>query len=250
MAYVLYYVIKFYNPYKLIFIFGRKGCGKTTFIQKYALRYKKKGYTVYSNTPVTGGIYLYDPTKIGQLQFEPNSVVFLDEVSTIFHNRDFKSMKKDTRDFFAYLRHRKIRFYCFSQTFNNTDKVIRDQCDQMYIMQNYLNVLSIARLIAKGPRVYSDNTAGEDHVGDGLTITPLIFAPFGTRLFTWVPKYAKYFDSFECDPLPLTEFKYYNKELDLYHDSIFTRLRFFILRCWSRFTGSKVCKMVSNRKTH
>lgn len=234
VAYVLYWSWRFRNPYKLYFIFGRKGCGKSTFIQKWALKYLKKGWTVYSNTPVAGGVYLYNPQDIGQLNFKPNSVVFCDEVSTIFHNRDFKSMRKDTRDFFAYCRHRRIVFYAFSQTFNNADKVIRDQCDRMYIMSNFLNCMSIGRLIKKGPRVYSNNEAGEDHIGDSLTIMPWILAPFGSVLFTWIPKYAKYFDSFEAEPLPLDNFVYYDARKDLYHVTLFARLSAFFRDCLKR----------------
>ena len=39
---------KYLNPYKLVFVFGKKGSGKSTLIQKLSNKYYKNGWTVYS----------------------------------------------------------------------------------------------------------------------------------------------------------------------------------------------------------
>lgn len=40
---------KYLNPYKLYVIFGPKGVGKSTLLQKLASYYKKRGYNIYCN---------------------------------------------------------------------------------------------------------------------------------------------------------------------------------------------------------
>lgn len=40
---------RFLNPYKLIFIFGKKGSGKSTVLSKLAYRYIKQGKEVYKD---------------------------------------------------------------------------------------------------------------------------------------------------------------------------------------------------------
>lgn len=40
---------RFLNPYKLYVLFGPKGVGKSTLLQKLARYYRKRGYTVYCN---------------------------------------------------------------------------------------------------------------------------------------------------------------------------------------------------------
>lgn len=40
---------KYVNTYKLYLLFGKKGCGKSTMLQKLAVYYKKRGFNVYCN---------------------------------------------------------------------------------------------------------------------------------------------------------------------------------------------------------
>ena len=40
---------KYNNPHKLIFIFGKKGSGKSTYMVQLMLRHLKLGWTVYTN---------------------------------------------------------------------------------------------------------------------------------------------------------------------------------------------------------
>ena len=69
---------KYLNPYKLIMIFGKKGCGKTTTIAKFAHQHKKKGWNVYSTVPVPDAITI--PYEfIGKFWFPDNSVIFIDD---------------------------------------------------------------------------------------------------------------------------------------------------------------------------
>ena len=55
-----YFSIRFRNPFRLIFLFGKKGCGKSSTLCKLAFDYIRKGWTVYSTEPIPG-TYLLPP---------------------------------------------------------------------------------------------------------------------------------------------------------------------------------------------
>ena len=103
------------NPYKLIFIFGKKGSGKTTTLTKIALDHIRKGYKVYSTIEIPG-TYLFDIREIGLRTFEPKSIVLCDEIVMVWDARDFSKFPKYVRDFFKYQRQYKLKVYLFSQT--------------------------------------------------------------------------------------------------------------------------------------
>ena len=44
-----YFESRYYNPWKLIFMWGAKGSGKSTTFTKLAYKYLKKGYDVYTD---------------------------------------------------------------------------------------------------------------------------------------------------------------------------------------------------------
>ena len=44
-----YLSAKYNNPHKLIFIFGKKGSGKSTYMVSLMLQHLKKGWNVYTN---------------------------------------------------------------------------------------------------------------------------------------------------------------------------------------------------------
>ena len=223
----LHHYRKFSNPYKLYMVFGKKGAGKTTLITKLAIKYMRAGRTVYSTVPVPG-TYGFDPVDLGRLQFEPNSVVFVDEVGMIFDNRNFKNFRDDTRDFFKLQRHYGCTVYLFSQAFD-IDKKIRDLTDNMYLITNFCNCISIARKINRYITiVHSDSGTGESHLADDMDFTPWFTIPFGGAIFTWLPAWSKYFDSFDAPELPKKDFIYYDVKDDLYHVSIFNRLSNFM----------------------
>lgn len=81
---------KYVNLYKLIFVFGKKGSGKSTLLTKLAYKYKKKGWKVYTTEKLPGTLNIDDPKKIFDMNFPEKSCIFIDEVSLIWDNRDFK----------------------------------------------------------------------------------------------------------------------------------------------------------------
>ena len=126
-----YLSYKFRNKYKLFFVFGKKGAGKTTMLTMLAYKYNQAGVKVFCNTEIPG-TYLFDAGKdIGFYKFPENSVIMIDEVSLIWDNRNFKQFKPEVAKFFRLQRHHKLTVWLFSQTFD-VDKKIRDLTDKMF----------------------------------------------------------------------------------------------------------------------
>lgn len=203
-----YHLVRYRNPYKLFMVFGKKGSGKSTLMCKLAIKYAKKGYTVYCNSYIPGTWY-FDAKDVGFYHFPENSVLLIDEVGMIWDNRDFKSFKKEVRDYFKLQRHYKHVVFLFSQSFD-VDKKLRDLTDNMYLISNFMNCFSFARRITKTITIsHGDkNATGESKLIDDYHFDPLFLFFIGTVKMTYIPRYVKYFNSFDAPQLPLKEFTY------------------------------------------
>lgn len=193
---------KYRNPYKLFMVFGKKGSGKTTLMVKLSRQYLKKGWNVYSDRELPG-CYRFKTEEFGRIQFPPNSLILIDEVGLVWDNRNFKSFPEHVKVYFKYQRQYQHVVYLFSQSFD-IDKKIRDLTDHLYIVQNFCNFLSIARRVTKTLTVvHADKSAqGESKIVDDYNIDSLLLAPFGSIRVTYIPKYVKYFKSFDPPQLP------------------------------------------------
>lgn len=193
------------NPYKLIFVFGKKGSGKSTLLEKLSNQYLKKGWTVYS-TEVTGDLsfttYDFDsinpisPRDIYKYNFPERSAIFIDEVSLIWDNRNFKNMDTKVVEWFRYQRHHKCRVYLFSQSFD-IDKKLRDLCDEMYIVGKLARVLVRAKRIIRKPVVVHPSPEAPARIDEDLIVDGPLMAFFGGRIYAWIPYWAKTFNSFK-----------------------------------------------------
>lgn len=182
---------KYVNPYKLIMIFGKKGSGKTTTLTKIALKELKKKRKVYSTVEIPS-TYLFNTDDIGNMTFEPNSTVLIDEVGMIWDNRDFKNFKPSVRDFFKYQRQYKLKIYLFSQTFD-IDLKLRNLTDEMYLLSNCLRVFSVARRISKKITI-KECADGTSTLSDTYEFYPLLF---GGLKFTFIPRYTSFYKSYD-----------------------------------------------------
>lgn len=201
-AFLVYHVILYRNPYKLFMVFGKKGSGKSTLMCKLALKYAKRGRPVYCNTPIPG-TYYFDVDKIGFEGFPEDSVILIDEVGMIWDNRNFKTFKPEVRDYFKLQRHYKHTVYLFSQTFD-VDKKLRDLTDNMYLIRNFFNCFTIARRITKTITIVHAGQGQETtaNLADDMQFDSLLLFWAGTVKITYIPKYAKYFNSFDVPELP------------------------------------------------
>lgn len=197
---------QYVNKYKLILTFGKKGAGKSCLLTKLAFQYRAKGWTVYS-TERTPGTYYFTPDQIGVVKFKPHSVVLIDEVSLIWSNRDFKNFKREVEEFFRLQRHDKLRVYLFSQTFD-VDKKIRDLVDEMFLITNVARVFSYGKRISKHAVLTYAEADRPSAIAENLSFDSFLLFWAGSRFFTFIPKYVKYFDSFRARPLKEVDFPY------------------------------------------
>ena len=182
------------NPYKLIFVFGKKGSGKSTLLTKLAIQYSRKKWSVFTTENIPGTQNISDPRKIFCMNFPEKSCIFIDEVSLIWDNRDFKTMDKRVIEWFRYQRHHKCRVYFFSQTFD-IDKKLRDLADDMFLVNKFLRVFVVAKHIVRKPVVVHPGPDSPARIDDDMVVDGPLLTLFGGRIFAFIPHWAKFFDS-------------------------------------------------------
>lgn len=204
-GFTFYWWYRLRNPFKLEMVIGKKGAGKTTDIQKRCFEYLNKGWHVYSSAPVAGCRY-FDAKNLGITGLPPYSLVLIDEAGIIWHNRDFKNFKGEIKDYFKLQRHYKHKVVLYSQSWD-VDKVLRELCDTIWIMKCHASCYSISRRVIRDIAVISaKDMRGEGYIADDLYYDSLFFFWCGAVRFTFIPKYMKYFNSFEIEPLPMAEY--------------------------------------------
>lgn len=184
---------RYRNPYKCIFIFGKKGSGKSCLMVNYMLKYLRRGWTVYTDIKDIriSGVRIIDSSALQTFRPEPHSAIFLDEVGISMDNRSFKTFPPGLRDFFKYVRKMRCCVYLNSQAFD-VDKKVRDTTDSMILQSSICNCISISRPILRKVTLTEPSADSESRIADRLK-----FAPLWDWKFYWMPRYFKYFDSFE-----------------------------------------------------
>lgn len=190
---------KYLNPYKLTMIFGKKGSGKSTLMVRMAYEYLALGWTVFCTERLDGCIHI-DYKDIGYKQIPPHSLLLVDEVGMIWDNRNFKDFKTEVRDWFKLQRHYKVKVVLFSQTFD-IDKKLRDLTDDMFLCTNVLRIFSWAKRITRRVVLVKPGNDSPARIDEELAYDGLIWWPFGSRILTFIPHWAPYFDSHNCPVL-------------------------------------------------
>lgn len=194
---------KYLNPYKLTMVFGKKGSGKSTLMVRMAYEYLAMGWTVFCTERLDGCIHI-NYEDIGFKQIPPNSLLLIDEVGMIWDNRNFKNFKSEVRDWFKLQRHYKVKVVLFSQTFD-IDKKLRDLTDEMFLCTNTLRIFSWAKRITRRVVLVQPGPDTPARIDEELAYDPLIFWPFGSRILTFIPSWAPFFDSHNCPELTAKE---------------------------------------------
>lgn len=182
---------KYSNPYKLIFVFGKKGAGKSCYMVRKILQYRRKGWNVYTDMSDIRipGVRIISVSDFSTFRPEPHSLVCLDEVGISMDNRSYKTFPPGLRDFFKYVRKMQIVVIMNSQAFD-VDKKVRDTTDSMILLQSIGSLFSIARPIRRSITLTQPSAEAESRIADVLR--------FGS-LFSWhfyfMPGYFRYFDS-------------------------------------------------------
>lgn len=210
--YWFYWVLRMKNFFKFIIVVGKMGSGKTTLLTKQALKFKKKKtyleydnkikkfvkhpIKIYSNSDIIGiDTIKFNPMELGDI-FIPDkySILFIDEASIFWSNRKFKSISDKTLTFMKQIRKYKCRIYLYSQSFN-VDKVMRDLSQEMWLCKSFMITWSVSRKILKAPTIKENALERDSQLVDEIKFAP--FWIYGNIQVTWIPKYIKYFDSFQ-----------------------------------------------------
>lgn len=192
--FVSLYGKKFNNPYKLIYLFGKKGAGKSTLMVKWMVRDLRHGWNVYTDMPDVSipGVRSFNTLDLSKYAPPPRSALYLDEIGLSMDNRNFKNFPSGLRDFFALQRKYKCKVIVNSQALD-ADKKIRDRIDSMYLCNNLFNFISVARPIKRSIVLTEATSLGESRIADQLK-----FASLFQFRFTFLPRYFRYFESFNA----------------------------------------------------
>lgn len=173
--------------------FGVPGSGKTTHAAKIVYRNLKKGIPTYCNVNIRGAIKI-DSAMIGKVQIE-NADLIIDEASIEYNNRQYKSLSKETIQWFKLYRHYGIRnIYIYSQSYDDMDITLRRLSDVMYIVKKtMIPGLIVTREISRKIGINNDTHQIEDQ----------FFFRILSMSFCFGPKYWKLFDSWEAPELPI-----------------------------------------------
>lgn len=197
---------KYINPYKLYMVIGKKGSGKSTMLVRLAYEHIRKGWKVYTTEYLPGCFHL-DYSDIGAFDIPAGSVLLVDEVGMVWDNRKYKTFPDYLRDWFKYQRHEGVKVYLFSQTFD-VDKKIRDLVDNMYLVENKGRVFAYAKRILKRPCLTEPTAEGPARLDEELKFDSLFWFWCGSRMITYIPRYAGLFDSHSRLGLPVKEYAY------------------------------------------
>lgn len=187
---------KYRNPYKLTFVFGKKGSGKSCFMVRQMHRYLRKGWNVYTDMSDVKipGVRLISVGSLSDFKPDPHSLVCLDEVGISMDNRSYKSFPPGLRDFFKYVRKMQVVVIMNSQAFD-VDKKVRDTTDHMLLLQSIGSLFCVARPIHRTITLTAPSAESESRIADLLK--------FGW-IFSWkiyyMPAYFRYFDSKSMPP--------------------------------------------------
>lgn len=206
-----YFSRKYNNPNKLIFIFGKKGSGKSTYMVSLMLQHLRKGWTVYTNMDDVNipGVRIMSAEALKTCVPDAHSVLFIDEGGLIWDNRGFKSFDKGYTEFFKLQRKYKCKVYINSQDFD-IDKKIRQLTDSMVLMSSIAGCIGVVRPIVRKVALVEASAAGESRIADNLR--------FGNILsfrFLWLPSYFRYFDSYAAPWRPPVDFRTVPGDLDV-----------------------------------
>ena len=199
---------RFLNPYKLIAIVGKKGAGKSTTMMKLIYQHLRKGWRVYTTELNVPGTYHIDYKDIGKYDLPAGSVLFIEEAGKLMNNRKFKEFPEHLRTWLIYQRHEKVKVYILSQSFDFVDKFVRGICDSIYLLSNKLRVFSYGKRIIMKPDLIRPSPDANARIADVLEWDSLLFFWCGSRIFTFIPRYTKLFDSYCRLGLPKKKYEY------------------------------------------
>lgn len=196
--------------------FARPGAGKTTLCCANAKKLRKKFDHVYLTFPNTvPNVHYCDFKALGEWSFPRNSHVSDDESGISFNSRKTLSVPQCLIAYLKLARHYGVSFDFYSQSHEDMDVTIRRLADEYWYLYR-IGPWTLGRRIYK--RVGIDkNTHQIIDEYRFASMLWLIFWPFQLGwpfdkkfTLTFRPFYYKYFDSWDCDDLPVRDFPVLN----------------------------------------
>lgn len=208
--------------------FGLPGSGKTTVLAKLAYDAVRRGRYEYVFTNVhlnIPGVTIIDNDCIGKYELH-DCLLLIDEATLFADSRDYKKFDKGRLEYFLEHRHRNADIVLFTQQWDGVDRKIRVITDRVYYVYKGVltkNWISSYYRIPYGI-VIPDPKRGGDKLGEivqGYSKPPWYIRLFAKRIYR--PKYYKYYDSWELDPLPVLPTEYVPVPVDEWQRPIAVR---------------------------
>lgn len=179
---------------------GLPGCGKTTLLTSFALKYLKKGIKVYSNVPLSlDGVVYVKNEWIGFYDIS-DGVLLLDEGEIFAEARSYKSFPKQLSDWIMLHRHYGVQIKLFAQRYKGVDVKIRNLCEHVYMVRRVPLGLTMYTPIDYRILVPEAGEKAGDIV-EGYQMKSFLGRLFSSRCIVR-KKYYKYFDSWTAPSLP------------------------------------------------
>lgn len=188
--------------------FGLPGCGKTTMLAKMAYDAVRLGKynNVYTNVHVNiPGVTYIDNDCIGTYELR-DCLLLIDEATLFADSRAYKTFSKGRLEYFLEHRHRNADIALFTQQWDGVDRKIRTITDRVFYIKKGL---LFGHWFSSCYRIPYDiiipdpkKAAGGEKLGEiiqGYCKPPWFVRLFCQRVFR--PKYYRFFDSWELDPL-------------------------------------------------
>ena len=224
---------KYLEDSQFNFLIGKPGSGKSTFLTKIAAESFMQGKHVYSSETITVSLRnprlsrsfrlfrnllrliskkykenhedeeiilstkTIDPAALYRYQFPPGSVVLVDEIGVLFHNRRYKEFDSRLVAHFKRYRHDHVTYWVCSQSMD-CDKVIRDIVSRYWMLSKRFRVWSIAQRLVCTPRKVQPSNDAPASIQDDFVEDPKLMKPIvGGMKICFIPHWAKMFDSYE-----------------------------------------------------
>lgn len=140
--------------------FGVPGSGKTTTLVKKAIKeLKRKKYDhIYTiNFKCSGCTEIeWEDLAIYKMY---NSLILIDEISTLADNREFKTFSKGHRDFFIMHRHIGNDIIWATQNYEKVDKTIRELTQELWYMSK--SIIPLIDKFTRCKRIYRNININE-----------------------------------------------------------------------------------------
>lgn len=181
--------------------FGVPGCGKTTTLVRTAIKEQTKIRKRYKN------IYTINFKCSGCIEIDwkdletkkvYDSLILIDEISTLADNREFKTFSKGHRDFFIMHRHLNNDIIWATQNYEKVDKTIRELTQELWYMSK--TIIPIFSELTKSKRIYRNININE-HTSEltlGYRFCNIIEGFLVSNIeIIWRKPLYKYFDSYD-----------------------------------------------------